>query len=212
MGNGLGASFHILAGSSRVTASRDFDEGQFARFSEEDALSFSGNGFSVGGLWQAFGGLRLAAAGRVNSSLSQRLEDGSSEDIAMPAMLAAGVSVELSGQFRWMTTGKWRLWSRSEAGFAATGTRAFDTWEVGSGVQLGSGAFPLRLGTRFAQLPFSPNDDQATEWNFSFGTGSPFAAGRAVIDVAVLRFHRDGAGARERGWYIATGITITPAR
>ena len=72
--------------------------------------------------------------------------------------------------------------------------------------------FPLRLGIRYAQLPFSPTADQPTEWNYSVGTGAPFAANRAIIDVAVERFRRDGAGVHEVGWYVTVGITVTPVR
>jgi hypothetical protein len=115
-----------------------------------------------------------------------------------------------------MTTARWRSWSRAGDDVAAVGTSAFDTWEVGSGLEISSarqGAkFPLRLGIRYAQLPFSPSTDQPTEWNYSIGTGAPFAANRAVIDVALLRFQRDGAGASERGWYLTVGITLTPVR
>ena len=88
---------------------------------------------------------------------------------------------------------------------------------MGSGLEItsgpgGGGRFPLRLGVRYAQLPFSPSDAQPREWNFSVGTGARFAANRAVIDIALERFQRDGAGARERGWYLAVGFTITPVQ
>jgi hypothetical protein len=68
------------------------------------------------------------------------------------------------------------------------------------------------VGVRYAQLPFSPSNAQPREWNFSVGTGVLFAANRAVIDVALERFQRDGAGAEERGWYLAVGVKITPVQ
>ncbi len=70
------------------------------------------------------------------------------------------------------------------------------------------------MGVRYAQLPFGPtttaSDSRPREWNFSIGTGTLFAANRAVIDIALERFRRDGLGVRERGWYFTTGITLTP--
>ncbi len=133
----------------------------------------------------------------------------------MPASFAFGASVGLTSKMRWTTTARWRSWSRTQDGLSA-GTSAFDTWEVGAGLEIGSarqGAkCPLRLGIRYAQLPFSPTTDRPTEWNYSIGTGAPFAANRAVIDAALQRFRRDGAGARERGWYFTVGITVTPVR
>ncbi len=213
----IGGAVHRLAGSSQFTATRTFDNSEFQKFEERDALSFSGTSFSAGLLWLPNASLGFGFAARVNSSLISELEDGSSSKVAMPVSLAGGVWLGVTPRMRLMTTARWRSWSRAQDDLAGTGTRAFDTWEVGSGLEITSGPgdggkFPLRLGVRYAQLPFSPSNAQPREWNFSVGTGAPFAANRAVIDIALERFQRDGAGARERGWYVAVGFTITPVR
>lgn len=212
----VGGAFHFLTGSSRVTAARIFESDEFQPFRQVDVLRFSGRSVSGGLLWFPNPQLGFAVAGRWNSSLSLRLEDAAASSVTMPASLAFGASLGLTSQMRWMTTARWRSWSRAQDGVLASGTSAFDTWEVGSGLEMGSarqGAkFPLRLGIRYAQLPFSPTADRPTEWNYSIGTGAPFAANRAVIDAALQRFRRDGAGARERGWYFTVGITVTPVR
>lgn len=212
----VGGALHLLTGSSRVTATRVFESEEFQSFRETDALRFSGRSLSGGLLWVPNTKLGFAVAGRWNSSLSLRLQDAAAPSVTMPASLAFGASLGLTSQMRWMTTARWRSWSRAQDGVLASGTSAFDTWEVGSGLEIGSarqGAkFPLRLGIRYAQLPFSPTADRPTEWNYSIGTGAPFAANRAVIDAALQRFRRDGAGARERGWYFTVGITVTPVR
>ena len=211
----IGGAVHRLAGSSQFTATRTFENSEFQPFQERDALSFSGTSFSTGLLWLPNATLGFGFAARLNSSLTSELEDESSSKVAMPVSLAGGVWVGVTPRMRLMTTARWRSWSRAQDDLAGTGTRAFDTWEVGSGLEITSasgdgGKFPLRLGVRYAQLPFSPSDAQPREWNFSMGTGARFAANRAVIDVALERFQRDGAGARERGWYIIVGFTITP--
>ena len=208
----FGVGFHMLAGSSRISATRSFDNGDLRTFRDDDDVSFSGNGVSAGVVWRVFPTVHLAMAGRLNSTLTSRLGDGASQSITMPRSFAGGFSFMFTPSIRWMTTAQWRSWSRSDGDFVSTGSRAFDTWEAGSGVELGRGAGALRFGVRYAQLPFSHNDEQPTEWNFSVGTGAPFASNRAAIDVAVERFLRDGAGARERGWYVAVGITISPSR
>lgn len=212
----IGGAVHRLAGSSRLTATRTFDNSEFQKFEERDALSFSGTSFSAGLLWLPNASLSFGFAARVNSSLISELEDGSSSKVAMPVSLAGGVWLGVTPRMRLMTTARWRSWSRAQEDLAGTGT-AFDTWEVGSGLEITlgpgvGGKFPLRLGVRYAQLPFSPSDARPREWNFSVGTGAPFAGNRAVIDVALERFQRDGAGARERGWYVAVGFTITPVQ
>ncbi len=213
----IGGAVHRLAGSSRLTATRTFDSDEFQPFEERDALSFSGTSLSAGLLWLPSASLGFGFAARVNSSLTSELEDESSSKVAMPVSLAGGVWVGVTPQMRLMTTARWRSWSRAQDDLAGTGTRAFDTWEVGSGLEItsgprGGGNFPLRLGVRYAQLPFGPSNAQPREWDFSVGTGARFAANRAVIDVALERFQRDGAGARERGWYLTVGVTITPVQ
>jgi hypothetical protein len=211
----VGGAYHFLVGSSRVRATRTFGSGQFQRFEETDALRFSGRSFSGGLLWLPTTKLGFAAAGRWNSTLGLRLEGAAASKVTMPASFAFGASLGVTSQMRWMTTARWRSWSRANDGVSVAGTSAFDTWEVGSGLEISTrqGAkFPLRVGIRYAQLPFSPTTDQPTEWNYSVGTGAPFAANRAVIDVALQRFRRDGAGASERGWYFTVGISVTPVR
>ncbi|MCZ6917722.1 MAG: hypothetical protein O7I93_13170 [Gemmatimonadetes bacterium] len=214
---GLGAALHLMTGSSRVVARRDFDSDEFRSFEQRDVLSFRGTGFSAGVIWLLSDRVSVAASARVNGKLTSSLKDGSFQDITMPRMLAGGILIGVLGNGRWMTTAKWRSWSRSAADLAASGSNAFDTWEVGSGLEFGTdptgrGHFPLRVGVRYAQLPFSPTLEQPTEWNFAIGTGAMFAARRAIVDVALERFQRDGAGATERGWYLTIGITITPSQ
>jgi hypothetical protein len=211
----IGAAYHRLVGSSRFSATRTFESVEFQPFQEDDALRYSGNGFSAGVLWMPNPTVGFAFSGRLNSSLTGELDDQSTVDVGLPVSLSGGAWIGLGTQMHLTTTARWRSWSRGRDDLASTGTRAFDTWEVGSGLEIGSLVegglrFPIRFGVRYAQLPYSPNDDQPTEWNFAVGTGAPFAANRAVIDLALQRFTREGAGASEQGWYFAVGITVTP--
>jgi hypothetical protein len=206
-----------MTGSSRVVARRDFQNDEFLSFEQRDVLSFRGSGVSVGFLWVLGNRVSVAASGRWNGTLTAGLKDGTSQDITMPREIAGGLFIELPASGQWMTTAIWRSWSRSAPDLAANGTNAFDSWEVGSGIEFGAdragrGLFPLRLGVRYSKIPFSPTGEQPTEWNFGIGTGAMFAANRAMVDVALERFQRDGAGATERGWYLTIGITITPAQ
>lgn len=214
---GVGAALHIMTGSSRVVAQREFENDEFLAFEQRDVLSFRGTGASAGFLWVLHDRLSVAASGRMNGTLTSGLKDGTSQDITMPYQLAGGILVDLPANGQWMTTAQWRSWSRSAADLASSGSSAFDSWEVGTGIEFGAdrtgrGTFPIRAGVRYATIPFSPNAEQPTEWNFGIGTGAMFAANRAMVDVALERFQRDGAGATERGWYLTIGVTVTPAQ
>jgi hypothetical protein len=105
----------------------------------------------------------------------------------------------------------WRSWSRT-ADFVKTSAdvRAFDTWVVGSGIELGGAATPLRLGFRFARLPYSPTDEQPREITLALGSGIRVAANRASVDFALERTLREGAGVTERVWQLSVALLLQP--
>ncbi len=212
----LGAGFHVINGSSRITASRDFIDSQLRTFNVDTDLSFEGIGLSAGVLWRTSNSrIQLSLAGRWDDNLESSLESETTTDVDLPASVSGGVSFRLTNRVRWSTSGTWRKWSVASAelaaGLVANPVRAFDTWQVGTGIELADleTRFPLRLGARYSTLPFGVSE-QPNEFVISAGTGSRFAAGRAQIDLAVERLMRQGAGATERGWHFTVGITVTP--
>ena len=68
----------------------------------------------------------------------------------------------------------------------------------------------MRLGFRYATLAFSPTDQQPHEFDLSVGSGIVFAGRRGVIDIALERAMRDGAGASERAWQLSVMMTVRP--
>jgi len=107
----------------------------------------------------------------------------------------------------------WAGWSRASDDLARYGGgTAFDTFGVGGGLELGGIGLglPLRLGARYATLPFSPNDEQPREIDLSMGTGIGLAGGLALLDVAVERVMRDGAGVSEQAWHVSLGVRVRP--
>lgn len=123
--------------------------------------------------------------------------------------------IAVTRRIKWSSTVTWKSWSDAADGLEAAGNgKAFDVLEVGSGLEIGGGAggskLPIRLGVRYAQLPFSPTSDRPRELDFSFGTSLLIANDRGIIDFGLERLLRDGAGARERAWHISFGITVRP--
>jgi hypothetical protein len=209
----VGAAFHAISGSSRIEASREFPDGEFRKYEEEGKLVSSAMGVSTGLLWEFRPNTYLAATLRYDGTLSREYKDLPQPDIDLPLSLGGGISLPISREIGWSTSVMWRSWSKADDDLNPDiGGAAFDTFEVGSGMELGSPAesFPIRLGARYATLPFSPTTDQPKEWSVSGGSGFALANGRVLIDFALERLWRSGAGAREQAWYIAVGLTIEP--
>lgn len=205
-----GIGLHVINGSSRVLAERNFVGGNLRSYSEHTDLSFSGVGLSGGLLMRGAGGrISIAATGRYDSDLKSRVNDRESTTSNLPITLAGGMMFAITSRLNWATTASWRSWGESTG---VTGTFAFDTWDVGSGfeVQGGLARLPLRLGARYGTLPFSPVETQPHEWGVSGGTGFRFAQGRGEVDLSVERLMRDGGGATERVWHFAVGIVVQP--
>jgi hypothetical protein len=211
----VGAAVHVIAGSSRFTVRRVFsDSTAYLPYSELRQAAYSGTGFSVGAVLLATRWLELAGAARMDGRLESHLEDGTlAESVRLPWTVSAGLRVLPLRGIGWSTTVSRRDWSRAQPDLPAP-ARAFDTWEVASGLELenrpGGPRLPLRAGVRYRQLPFSNVGTQPAELVWAAGTGLAMAGGRAAVDLAVERLKRWGGGADERGWHIVLGIQVLP--
>jgi hypothetical protein len=125
----------------------------------------------------------------------------------LPLRVAVGASSLISSRLLGTASAQWSNWSDS-GNYAAAGSpqevviTARPTWEVGGGleweeIRTATRVFPLRLGFRFAQLPFYvPGDEPAKELAGSLGLGLRLAGDDfgplAVADIAVERGQRTG--------------------
>jgi hypothetical protein len=212
----VGGAVHLLAGSSRLRVRRDFSDPQYRSFVQQSDISFAGVGLSAGAVLSVVRGVQLGAAVRSDGQLESNFPFSAPERVELPWTVAAGLRLAPTPRVSWSTTAVWRSWSDAAAGLAR-GTRAFDTWELGSGLELGGGGsrilgLPLvwRSGVRYASLPFSARDEQPRELVLSGGPGMFLGSGRIALDLSLERVTRSGAGAREEGWHVAAGITVVP--
>jgi len=206
----FGGAFHIINGSSQISAAREFVNSSFRDFSAASVVSFSGWGVSAGVTANfARRSVLLAAVVRRDSRLTSTVDSSSRTGAQLPWMLGAGVSLVLNPAARWTTSLAWRSWSQAASG--VTGP-AFNTIEVGSGIELGrpDSPYPLRVGVRYATLPFTGTTSQAHEVTLSAGSGFRFAQQRATIFLTGERIFRDGGGASERAWHLLVGLSVTP--
>ncbi len=212
----IGAGLHLLSGSTRERVARSFDDPLYLPITQEGDVAYTGWGVSAGAVYTPFQRLRFGVSVRWDSRLDADEPLLPTTEIQLPMMVTAGMSALPLPALQWSASASWRSWSRarddlpSDANFSV-----FDTWEVGTGLQfggpgLGAGRFPLRVGVRYAQLPFSGMDDQPREIDFTAGSAISFAAARATLEFAVERVMRDGGGASERAWQISAGLSLRP--
>lgn len=209
----LGAAVHVLSGSASRLARRFFlDNQDYYLVDQQTRLRLSGYGVSAGLMFAPIPEVGVAASYRSDSKLTSSVSLIDVERVDLPVSYSGGLFLQLHPAIGLSTTVERHLWSSADADLEAVGgANAFDTWAVGSGVELGGGTgIPLRLGTRYAKLPFSPSEEQASEFLFSAGTALMFAGGRASLEASVERIMRDGAGAEERAWYLMFALTVMP--
>ena len=211
-----GVSFHLISGSTRATASRTFGSPNFVPFRQTRTTEYSAVGASFGLIVVPTPTLQLAVALRVNSKLHLSQDSVTIGEVSMPVSMSAGLVVRPQLAIGWSTSFSWRSWSSASSDIRALGLgETFDSWEIGSGIEIGgvgqgTSAIPLRFGVRYARLPFSVSSDQPTELNLSGGTALRFASNRAEVAIALERALRKGAGARETAWIFSLGIEIRP--
>jgi len=208
----VGAAAHLLTGSAKLQFSRVFADSSYRPYRIETDESLSGFGVSAGAIWSPGPFVTLGLSVRSDTRADVTVDSALVASVDLPLSVTGGFQLAPARPLRWSTTFAWHSWGSADADLNA---RAFDTWEIGTGLEIGgpeTGAsrFPLRLGYRYATLPFSPTDEQPHEVNFSLGLGASFAANRGLIDVALERVYRNGGGARETAWELTWTVTVRP--
>lgn len=212
----IGVGLHLISGSSKLTARRTFGDSSYQNYVDTSEATFSARGIGGGVIVGLLPGVRLAGAVRADGRLRSQVDSGAVKHVALPVTVTGGLQVVARGVLHWSTTVIWHSWSRAAADLAGSGSAAFDTWDIGSGIELGGSEaggspFPLRVGFRYAQLPFAPTGtSQPHETTLAAGTGINFAGSRGTIDLALERVWRTGGGASEHAWQLGFGMTVRP--
>ncbi len=199
----LGVGLHLLAGSTRMTATRNFDDSTvYFTVQQAGTVRYAGLGVSGSVLLAVTPTVSLAGFARRDGHLSAYVADTLVTRSDLPATVGGALRWTPVANARLAGSVMWRSWSR-------TGPNAFDTFNWTAGLELGRAA-PVRVGVRGGQLPFGATGSAPTEWGVAAGTGRVLANGRGFLDIGVERLARDGSGLRERLWTIVLGLTLRP--
>lgn len=220
----VGLAANLYTGSVRRSVTREFGAPCIVRggpgrqpgcFAAE--WVYQGLGATAGVRWEPSEALSVSVAGSVGGTLQAESQDslGTDRSYNLPASLSAGASGRVAQHLLLALNGGWSGWSSvTELG---DGTR--DTFYAGGGLEwdgaaIGSRELPLRLGARYAQLPFSNGPfggdlGDAAERALTGGFGIRLAGGAATLDVAVERGWRDGgAGLSEKYWRSVVSLRV----
>jgi hypothetical protein len=211
----LGAGFHILTGSTRERIERDYEDNSYTPLRHDSDISYSGLGWSVGFTGNPISWLRMGVSFRSDGHLDAARDSVAIGRVDLPMTISGGFAAAPVPGLVIASNVTWQSWGDAQEGLTSIGGDAttFNTWDVSAGLEVGGSVgprVPIRLGFRYAQLPFSPEDDQVREIDLSLGAGFRFGQGRAAFNASVERVMRDGGGASERAWQLSFGLSLLP--
>jgi len=200
----LGAGLHLLSGSTRVLAERNFtDTSAYRSVTQRDEFAFTGMGYSASAMVPVTRELAVTVYWRTDTRLTSQVRTATVAVNDLPVTIGGAVRWQPAPQAGFAAAVTHRSWA------SAADSGAFNTTSWSAGAQLGSGRRPFRLGVRGGDLPFGPGR-APRELAVAAGTGWTLADGRGVIDFTVERLRRTGGGLTETGWTMLVGLTVRP--
>jgi hypothetical protein len=216
----LGAAFHVITGVNRMDQTRIFSDTSFLPSEQSAELSYAGVGLSIGAVYRPNATLGLAASLRTDNKASLDRDSTNIDAIDLPYTLAAGFQLQASSRLLAAGQATFRTWSAANSDLLEQGgPGAENTLELSAGLEYArdpraTWRRPIRLGVRYAQLPFllTAGGEKPTELGITIGTGTRFAGQRGGIDLALEKTWRSaGSSYSESGWLLILGISVRPA-
>lgn len=217
----VGVGADVFTGVVRDTVARRFsDEVGETGFGTD--RSHRGVGLSAGVRWNprdpVIVSASVAGGGEIRAEVEQ---DGveSSRSYSNPLRVDAGASALIGSNTMVAASARWTGWSAADDELAGSGG-ARDVMGASAGVEYGGltllrQAIPLRVGARWAQLPFrwgsvAAGNDFPDERAATAGLGFRLAGGAALGDVAgeVGRRGSGSTGLEEDYWRVTVSLTL----
>jgi hypothetical protein len=199
----VGAAVHFITGSTRMTATRTFDDSTaYVTAPQRGIVRYTGEGISASALITVSSALSFAALARRDNHLNAHVGDSLVAHSELPTTLGGALEWSPIGAARLGGSVVWRSWS-------GVAPNAFDTVNWTAGLELGRNR-PIRVGVRGGQLPFSTSGSAPTEFGIAAGTARAVASGHGLVDVGLERLARSDGTVHETVWTLLIGIAIRP--
>ena len=198
----IGAAYHLLTGSAKVSATRTFSDTLYRNASETNEVGYDGAGVSGSALLRFGTKLGIAAYARSDTRLRTRIGGLALAQDDLPSMVGGAIGWQPDSSLSMAASVTYRTWGNSIP-------TAHNTLNWSAGLELGTHR-PLRLGVRGGQMPFVPNGPAPRETGLSVGSGLVLAQGHGIIDYGVEYLQRKGGGLTEHVWTILLGFTVRP--
>ena len=213
----VGGGFHILSGSNRLVSKRVFDDSTYLSSRQTSELSFAGVGVSLGVTGQLGPNLAVSAVARSDGHVNMDRDSTRVSTIDLPYTFGLGLRWRPAQTLNVAGQTLVRTWSAANSDLLALGgAGSQNTVEAAVGAEYTSDPKrpyrrPLRLGVRYATLPFSllPGQ-QPREFGVSVGSGVRFAQQRAGVDLALEHVWRSESVYSEKGFILSLGISVKP--
>lgn len=217
----VGVGADVFTGVVRDTVARLFaDETGETGFGAD--RSHGGVGFSAGVRWNPLDPVIVSASVAGGGEIRAEIEQGgveSSRSYANPLRVDAGASARMGANTVLAASARWAGWSAADDELAGSGG-ARDVMGATVGVEYAGltvlrQGIPLRVGARWAQLPFrwgsvATGNDFPDERAATAGLGFRLGGGAALGDVAgeVGRRGSASTGLEEDYWRVTVSLTL----
>lgn len=214
----VGVGVDVYTGSVRDSVTRTFPDAAGLLFPSVTGTEYEwqGLGFTAGARYRAPAfTLSAAVTGGGDLTASPRDTVVSERGYALPLTVDGGASAQISQSARVAASVRWAGWSAAGDDFA-TENQTRDAVQAGGGIEYVGLRFlgrplPVRLGARWAQLPFRyTGGDFADERALTAGLGVVVGSGQAMVNVSGERGMRggDSIGLDESFWRVALSLSL----
>ena len=213
----LGASLHLLPGSSRMKLRRVFSDSIYHNQIERAEIAYKSYGIALGVVGRLGQRISVAAVARHDAPTQESVDSVFSYQVELPYTFGGAILLAPSSRLSVAGQVVYKTWSSASQELVALGgVGARNTIDLSAGLEFRTHIYvddlPIRFGVRYANLPFALSaGDWPDELGVSIGTGMRFARGHGGVDLALQEAYRtDGAGRKEYATLFSIAVILRP--